>query len=227
MPLVVLPWRRTASRYEGKSCAPSRQPVRSARWAEVLRRRPRHPGIAQVWASSQLPDLWSTADGVARGRAGHPPSLATTAGRPRQHRMAPTGPGGRLVPVAAAFVLDGLASRRPGAGDLRLCRSPRRNQPPSSMPETPAPGSGSPPIGPYAVGMDDTLLSGRTALVTGASRGIGAATARALDRAGARVAVVARSRDGLEETAAGLRIRSCSPPTSVRRRHLPLWPTGR
>jgi NAD(P)-dependent dehydrogenase (short-subunit alcohol dehydrogenase family) len=53
--------------------------------------------------------------------------------------------------------------------------------------------------------MDDALLSGRTALVTGASRGIGAATARALDRAGARVAVVARSRDGLEATAAGLR----------------------
>lgn len=36
-------------------------------------------------------------------------------------------------------------------------------------------------------------LEGRTAVVTGASRGIGAATARALDRAGARVALVARS----------------------------------
>jgi NAD(P)-dependent dehydrogenase (short-subunit alcohol dehydrogenase family) len=41
-------------------------------------------------------------------------------------------------------------------------------------------------------------LEGRTALVTGASRGIGAATARALDHAGARVALVARSRDDLE-----------------------------
>jgi len=39
---------------------------------------------------------------------------------------------------------------------------------------------------------DDT-----TAVVTGASRGIGAATARALDRAGARVALVARSKEEL------------------------------
>ncbi len=47
-------------------------------------------------------------------------------------------------------------------------------------------------------------LDGRTALVTGASRGIGAATARALDRAGARVALVARSEESLREVAAGL-----------------------
>ena len=42
------------------------------------------------------------------------------------------------------------------------------------------------------------------ALVTGASRGIGAATARALDRAGARVVLLARDKAGLERTAAGL-----------------------
>jgi NAD(P)-dependent dehydrogenase (short-subunit alcohol dehydrogenase family) len=47
-------------------------------------------------------------------------------------------------------------------------------------------------------------LTGRTALVTGASRGIGAATARALDRAGARVAVVARTRGALEAAAGEL-----------------------
>jgi NAD(P)-dependent dehydrogenase (short-subunit alcohol dehydrogenase family) len=47
-------------------------------------------------------------------------------------------------------------------------------------------------------------LEGRTALVTGASRGIGAAIAWALDRAGARVALAARSRPGLEAVAAGL-----------------------
>jgi NAD(P)-dependent dehydrogenase (short-subunit alcohol dehydrogenase family) len=52
--------------------------------------------------------------------------------------------------------------------------------------------------------MDPFSLEGRTAVVTGASRGIGASTARALDRAGARVALVARSRPDLETTARGL-----------------------
>src|SRR4051794_23876484 len=47
-------------------------------------------------------------------------------------------------------------------------------------------------------------LDGRTAIVTGAGRGIGAATCAALDAAGARVALVARSADQLEAVAAGL-----------------------
>ncbi|MHB8463900.1 MAG: SDR family NAD(P)-dependent oxidoreductase [Acidimicrobiales bacterium] len=52
--------------------------------------------------------------------------------------------------------------------------------------------------------MDPFSLDGRTALVTGASRGIGAAAARALDRAGARVALVARDRERLAAVAGEL-----------------------
>jgi 3-oxoacyl-[acyl-carrier protein] reductase len=44
-------------------------------------------------------------------------------------------------------------------------------------------------------------LAGRTVLVTGAARGIGAATARAMARAGARVALLDRDRAGVERTA--------------------------
>lgn len=47
-------------------------------------------------------------------------------------------------------------------------------------------------------------LDGRTAIVTGAGRGIGAAIAVGLDAAGARVALVARSADQLTATAAAL-----------------------
>jgi NAD(P)-dependent dehydrogenase (short-subunit alcohol dehydrogenase family) len=47
-------------------------------------------------------------------------------------------------------------------------------------------------------------LNGLTALVTGASRGIGAATARALDAAGARVALVARDLERLAQVAQSL-----------------------
>ena len=48
------------------------------------------------------------------------------------------------------------------------------------------------------------MLDGRTALVTGASRGIGAAIARALDAAGARVALAGRDRAALDGVASGL-----------------------
>src|ERR1700761_7999044 len=44
------------------------------------------------------------------------------------------------------------------------------------------------------------LLDGAVALVTGASRGIGAAVAIELGRLGAHVVIVARTQGGLEET---------------------------
>src|SRR5215472_18274061 len=43
------------------------------------------------------------------------------------------------------------------------------------------------------------ILANRIALVTGASRGVGYATARALARAGAHIIAVARTQGGLEE----------------------------
>jgi 3-oxoacyl-[acyl-carrier protein] reductase len=48
-------------------------------------------------------------------------------------------------------------------------------------------------------------LSGQTALVTGASRGIGAAVAKLLAQNGAKVACVARSAEKLAETVAAIR----------------------
>src|SRR5262245_35825812 len=48
-------------------------------------------------------------------------------------------------------------------------------------------------------------LSGKTALVTGGSKGLGRTIALALARAGADVAVASRTRDELEAVAAGIR----------------------
>ncbi len=47
--------------------------------------------------------------------------------------------------------------------------------------------------------MSETFLTGRTALVTGATRGIGFAIASALSNAGATVAICGRSQEGVDE----------------------------
>jgi len=49
------------------------------------------------------------------------------------------------------------------------------------------------------MGMDYTKLSGKVAIVTGASSGIGLATARLLTRHGVKVALVSRSKEKLEK----------------------------
>jgi 3-oxoacyl-[acyl-carrier protein] reductase len=51
----------------------------------------------------------------------------------------------------------------------------------------------------------DLDISGRTALVMGASRGLGRAVAAALAREGARVAMASRSREALEQAAAEIK----------------------
>jgi NAD(P)-dependent dehydrogenase (short-subunit alcohol dehydrogenase family) len=53
--------------------------------------------------------------------------------------------------------------------------------------------------------MNDKKLSGKTALITGASKGLGKAMALALGAAGARLALVSRDLTQLEETAAAAR----------------------
>jgi NADP-dependent 3-hydroxy acid dehydrogenase YdfG len=66
-----------------------------------------------------------------------------------------------------------------------------------------------------------TSLAGRTALVTGASRGIGAAVARRLAAEGARVALLARSETALRDLAAELDHGAIAIPCDLRRPDAP------
>ena len=58
-------------------------------------------------------------------------------------------------------------------------------------------------------------LAGKPALVTGASRGIGAAVAKCLGRAGAHLILLARTQGALEEVDDALRSSGAEPPTLV------------
>lgn len=60
-------------------------------------------------------------------------------------------------------------------------------------------------MGYNAVTMEGNFLQGRTAVVTGGSRGLGKAIAAALGSAGARLALVSRDREALDATAAEIR----------------------
>ena len=51
---------------------------------------------------------------------------------------------------------------------------------------------------------DDRPLAGRHAVITGASRGIGAATAEALAKLGARLTLMARDKEALDQTSGGI-----------------------
>lgn len=64
--------------------------------------------------------------------------------------------------------------------------------------------------------MTPGALDGRVALVTGASRGIGLAISRAVAGAGARVAMLARSREVLQREAAALAPRAIAVPCDLR-----------
>ena len=57
--------------------------------------------------------------------------------------------------------------------------------------------------------MSARKLGGKTALITGASKGLGKAMAIALAENGARLILVSRNRDQLDETAAAVRERGC------------------
>ena len=59
--------------------------------------------------------------------------------------------------------------------------------------------------GPQSVAEARHWLAGRSAVVTGASRGIGAATAEAIAAAGARVVLAARDREALDAVATRIR----------------------
>src|SRR5207244_2554248 len=96
-------------------------------------------------------------------------------------------------PSTGAAGLSGLALRRPHAA-LRRGRPPGVRRPPRGLlflPLTTSTGRGE-------VQGVNSMNGSEVVVITGASAGVGRATARAFARRGASVGLLARGRDGLE-----------------------------
>src|SRR4030095_4597735 len=87
------------------------------------------------------------------------------------------------------------------APDPGARRSTPRVRRPGNLPHSPP---GTPKTEVTNKGMSERKLDGKTAVITGAGRGLGRAMALALSSAGARVGLVARTVEQLNETAAAI-----------------------